>query len=96
MSMTSNDEAINWLLNIVESLEATTNDKITFKIGRMTGQYWNGDDYEWLTGDLFLKINQDTVFDLKDDKTGFIDSFDVPDSEGTIEFINTKLNYTGV
>lgn len=84
MSMTYNDDLINDLYNIADKLENITDDKIDIKIGTMTEKYWNGTDYITIKGNLFLKINQDTVFKLIDDKKGIVDNFDVPSSDGNI------------
>lgn len=77
---------IEYLIEQMERIEKTSTDKISFKIGKYKGQYYDGDD-TWITiaGDLFIRANYDTIFRVVDKNLGIIDDFDIIESEAIIE-----------
>lgn len=89
-------DTMRYLEDLCEELEALTNNKMTFKIGTFEGEYYLGNE-EWDTikGDLYIKINQDTIFQVKDELNQVAD-FDVLDINDNVRFINKTLDYTGV
>lgn len=86
-------EFIQFLTEVIQKIEETTSDKISFKIGKYIGQYPLDCANEWctITGDIYIRANYDTLFEVIDENLNIVDNFDIIDNEAIIK-IDEKLD----
>jgi len=91
-------ETFEYLTQLVEKLENVTESKMSLKIGFIRENYWNGNNWVVKSGDLYLRLNCDTIFRLLNDYSNFhtfTDDFDIVDSESYVKLDDNlflKLN----
>lgn len=81
-------EFIQFLTEVIQKIEETTLDKISFKIGQYIGQYpldCANDEWCTITGDIYIRANYDTLFEVVDTNLGIVDNFDVIGSEAIVK-----------
>lgn len=87
-------DKIDFLIKIIEILENDTKEKISFKIGKYTGEYpldCANDEWCTITGDIYIRANYDTLFEVIDENLNIVDNFDIIGDEAIIT-IDEKLD----
>ena len=75
-----------------EWLNECVNEKLIIRVGRYTGDYYLGnEEFEKITGDLFIMTNSHNIFRVVSDDSSIVDDFDVIGSDATITPINKEL-----
>lgn len=83
------NEKIKELINSIETIEKYTTEKITFSVGTYTGKYLiDGEKNLWcsITGNLYIRANYDTLFQVIDVDKRIIDCFDIIEDNAKIQF----------
>ena len=87
-------DKIDFLIKIIEVLESNTKEKISFKIGEYIGKYpldCANDEWCTITGDIYIRANYDTLFEVIDENLNIVDDFDIIGNEAIVK-IDEKLN----
>lgn len=75
-----------------EMLNELCNDQYIIRVGRYTGDYHLGDgNFKQITGDLFIKVNSDTLFRVVSDDSSIVDDFDIIGSDAIVTKIDKEL-----
>lgn len=83
------NKKIKELTSSIETIEKYTTEKITFSVGTYTGKYLiDGEKNLWcsITGNLNIRVNCDTLFEVIDVEKRIIDCFDVIDDDANVHF----------